>query len=56
MDEAGYGWDEAWHITTHTVAYTNHTVLAEALERWPQQLMETLLPRIWQILQEIAHR
>ncbi|MGN1003787.1 MAG: glycogen/starch/alpha-glucan phosphorylase, partial [Oscillospiraceae bacterium] len=50
LDEEGYGWDEAWHIVTHTVAYTNHTVLAEALERWPQQLIETLLPRIWQIL------
>mgnify|MGYP000004786582 CR=1 FL=1 len=41
---------------THTVCYTNHTVLAEALERWPQTLIETLLPRIWQILKEIARR
>ena len=41
LDEEGYGWDEAWYIVTHTVAYTNHTVLAEALERWPQQLIET---------------
>ena len=41
LDEEGYGWDEAWHIVTHTVAYTNHTVLAEALERWPQQLIES---------------
>lgn len=56
LDEEGYGWDEAWHIVTGTVAYTNHTVLPEALERWPQQLMETLLPRIWKIMQEIAHR
>ena len=56
MDDAGLSWDEAWHITTHSVAYTNHTVLAEALECWPQRLFERLLPRVWQILQEIAHR
>ena len=56
LDVEGYSWDEAWHIVTHTVCYTNHTVLAEALERWPQQLIESLLPRIWQILKEIAHR
>ena len=52
----GLGWDEAWDITRHSVAYTNHTVLAEALESWPQRLFETLLPRIWQIMQEIARR
>ena len=56
MDEAGYPWDEAWEITRNSVAYTNHTVLAEALERWPQTLIESLLPRIWQIIREIAHR
>ena len=56
MDIEGYTWDEAWHIVTHTVCYTNHTVLAEALERWPQDLVETLLPRIWKILQEISAR
>ena len=56
VDDAGLDWNEAWHIVTHCVAYTNHTVMAEALEVWPQQLFETLLPRIWQILQEIAHR
>ena len=56
LDVEGYSWDEAWNIVTHTVAYTNHTVLAEALERWPQRLIETLLPRIWQILKEIAAR
>ncbi len=56
IDDAGMGWDEAWNITTHCVAYTNHTVLAEALEIWPQQLFETLLPRVWQILQEISRR
>ena len=56
MDDAGLDWDTAWNITVNAVAYTNHTVLAEALERWPQSLMQTLLPRIWQILCEIAHR
>ena len=56
MDDAGMGWDEAWEITKNSVAYTNHTVLAEALECWPQTLFETLLPRIWQIIVEIAHR
>ncbi len=56
VDDAGMGWDEAWHITSHAVAYTNHTVLAEALEVWPQELVAILLPRIWQILQEIAWR
>ncbi len=56
MDDAGLGWDDAWHITTRSVAYTNHTVLAEALERWPQELIQRLLPRIWQIIQEIARR
>ncbi len=56
VDDAGLDWDEAWNIVTHCVAYTNHTVLAEALEVWPQQLFETLLPRVWQILQEIARR
>ncbi len=56
VDDAGMSWDEAWNITTHCVAYTNHTVLAEALESWPQRLFETLLPRIWQIMQEIARR
>ena len=56
IDDAGLGWDEAWDITRHSVAYTNHTVLAEALESWPQRLFETLLPRIWQIMQEIARR
>ena len=56
LDEEGYGWDEAWHIVTNTVAYTNHTIMVEALERWPQQLVETLLPRIWQILVEISNR
>ncbi len=56
VDDAGMGWEEAWEITTHSVAYTNHTVLAEALERWPQELIQRLMPRIWQILAEIARR
>ena len=56
IDEAGMTWDEAWEITTQSVAYTNHTVLAEALERWPQNLMSSLLPRVWQIIQEISAR
>ena len=56
MDEAGMDWDTAWSITRSSVAYTNHTVLAEALERWPQSLVQRLLPRIWQIIEEIAHR
>ena len=56
LDDEGYEWDEAWNIVTHTVAYTNHTVLSEALERWPQNLFETLLPRVWDITREIAAR
>ena len=56
MDEEGYSWEDAWHIVTNTVCYTNHTILAEALERWPQDLIAKLLPRIWIILQEIAAR
>ena len=56
LDEEGYSWDDAWDIVTKTVAYTNHTILAEALEKWPQQLIETLLPRIWTILVEISNR
>ena len=56
LDVEGYSWEDAWHIVTQTVCYTNHTVLAEALERWPQSLIETLLPRIWTILKEIASR
>ena len=56
MDDAGLDWETSWNITVNSVAYTNHTVLAEALERWPQQLMQTLLPRIWQIICEIARR
>ena len=56
MDDAGLSWDEAWEITRRSVAYTNHTVLSEALERWPQELVEALLPRVWEIIVEIARR
>jgi len=56
LDVEGYSWEDAWYIVTHTVCYTNHTVLAEALERWPQSLIESLLPRVWQILKEISGR
>ena len=56
MDDAGLSWDEAWSITSKSVAYTNHTVLSEALERWPQELIESLLPRVWEIIVEMARR
>ena len=56
MDEYGLGWDEAWRIVTASVAYTNHTVMSEALEKWPQELIQTLLPRVWEILCEINRR
>ena len=56
MDEYGLGWDEAWSIVTNAVAYTNHTVMSEALEKWPQELIQTLLPRVWEILCEINRR
>ena len=56
MDEDGLSWDEAWSIVTRSFAYTNHTVLPEALERWPQELVASLMPRIWSILQEINNR
>ena len=56
MDEYGLGWDEAWDIVKNSVAYTNHTVMSEALERWPQDLVQQLLPRIWEIMCEINRR
>ena len=56
LDDYGYSWDKAWDIVTHTVSYTNHTVMAEALEKWPQDLFQSLLPRIYQIVQEINQR
>ncbi len=56
MDEEGLGWDEAWTITTQTISYTNHTVLPEALEKWPVGQVQSLLPRIYEIIHEINER
>ena len=56
MDEEGLGWDEAWEVTTKSVAYTNHTIMSEALEKWPIELFSRLLPRIYQIIEEINRR
>lgn len=56
MDEKHLGWDEAWDIVTHTFAYTNHTVLSEALERWPIDMFRKILPRIYMIVEEINRR
>ena len=56
MDEEGLGWDEAWEVTTKTCAYTNHTIMAEALEKWPIDLFSRLLPRVYQIVEEIDRR
>ena len=56
LDEEGLEWDEAWDITRRTIAYTNHTVLPEALEKWPIDLMQSLLPRVYMIIEEIDRR
>lgn len=56
MDDYGYGWDDAWNQVTKCVAYTNHTILAEALEKWPIYFMQRLLPRIYLIIEEINRR
>lgn len=56
MDEKGLSWDEAWGVTTKCCAYTNHTIMAEALEKWPIDLFQKLLPRIYQIIEEINRR
>ena len=56
LDEEGLGWEEAWEITKKTCAYTNHTIMAEALEKWPVDLFSRLLPRVYQIIQEIDRR
>lgn len=56
MDEEGLGWEDAWHITVETLSYTNHTTLAEALEKWPIRIFKPLLPRIYMIVEEINER
>ena len=56
MDEKGLGWDEAWEIVTHVFAYTNHTVMSEALEKWPQDMFRRILPRLYMILEEMNRR
>lgn len=56
MDVYGFGWDEAWDQVTHSIAYTNHTVMPEALERWPVQYVQKLLPRVYMIIEEINRR
>lgn len=56
LDDCGYGWEDAWSIVTRTVAYTNHTVMSEALEVWPEELFRQRLPRIYEIVKEINNR
>lgn len=56
VDEEKLSWDDAWDITTHCVAYTNHTIMAEALEKWPVEIFQRLLPRVYQIVEEINRR
>lgn len=56
LDDCGYGWEDAWKIVTNATAYTNHTVMKEALECWPEDLVRSLLPRIYQIIKEIDNR
>ncbi len=56
LDECGYGWDRAWELVKGTVAYTNHTIMAEALECWPESLIKQRIPRIYQIIKEIDRR
>ncbi|MDR1070830.1 MAG: glycogen/starch/alpha-glucan phosphorylase [Gracilibacteraceae bacterium] len=56
IDDEGYGWDEAWNMTTRIVAYTNHTIMPEALEKWPIDVFRELMPRIYMIVEEINRR
>lgn len=56
IDEEGFNWEDAWHITINTISYTNHTTLSEALERWPVRIFQPLLPRIYMIVEEINER
>lgn len=56
MDEEGLGWDQAWYVTRNTISYTNHTILPEALEKWPVDLVQALLPRMYMIINELNER
>lgn len=56
LDEEGLSWDEAWDITKNTISYTNHTIMAEAMEKWPLDMMRKLLPRVYMIIEEINRR
>ncbi|OLN31537.1 glycogen/starch/alpha-glucan phosphorylase [Desulfosporosinus metallidurans] len=56
IDEEGMGWDEAWNITVNTLSFTNHTIMPEAMEKWPIDMVKSLLPRIYQIIEEIDRR
>ncbi|MDE5792675.1 MAG: glycogen/starch/alpha-glucan phosphorylase, partial [Oscillospiraceae bacterium] len=56
LDDCGYGWEQAWHIVTNTFAYTNHTVMAEALEKWDVNMLKHIIPRIFSIIVEINNR
>ena len=56
IDDYGMEWDDAWNLVCKTCAYTNHTILAEALEKWPVDMMRDLLPRVYQIIEEINRR
>lgn len=56
LDEEKLSWDEAWNITINTISYTNHTIMTEAMERWPKEMLKTLLPRIYMIIEEINRR
>ena len=56
IDEEGLEWDDAWNIVTHCTAYTNHTIMQEALEKWPIEIFSRLLPRVYQMVEEINRR
>ncbi len=56
LDIEGLSWDEAWNITINTISYTNHTIMAEAMEKWPVEMMKKLLPRIYMIVEEVNRR
>ena len=56
LDDCGYSWDKAWHIVENTFAYTNHTVMSEALEKWDVDLMKSVIPRVYSLIVEINER